>query len=326
MEFNVFEQFKGFERTTEAPRTPEEQGTRFFLGGHLGPRLEPHIDDAAARARMSRRNFLATASALPAAMLSVNKVTGMRFFEVTEAAAYDAAAAKEIKISRKPGADFIVDAHTHICTRKDGYIPGVNTTERGMWFVQLLDDLGKAMGLPNGTKDMTVENFGKLILEGSDTSVAIFNPFGFREDYGGKDMIPIEEQAEVKQRWPDRTVMLGGGLTPNQGLRETLDRLQMFVEKARKLGIKNIGCHKGIPFGQFMARYAHPEDLDAACDDFPDLNFIAYHSAWPYQGELAALKGFKPQRKNLYAEVGSTFAATVSSRPLECAHVLGTLL
>src|SRR5439155_22508303 len=33
-----------------------------------------------------------------------------------------------------------------------------------------------------------------------------------------------------------------------------------------------------------------------------------------------------PQRKNLYAEVGSTFAATVTNRPLECAHVLGTLL
>src|SRR5919198_350935 len=311
MEFNVFEQFKGFERTTEAPRTPEEQGTRFFLGGHLGPRLEEHIDDAAARARMSRRNFLATASALPAAMLAVNKVTGMRFFDVTAAEAYEPAAAKEIKISRKPGADFIVDAHTHICTRKDGYIPGVNTTERGMWFVQLLDDLGKAMGLPNGTKDMTVENFGKLILEGSDTSVAIFNPFGFREDYGGKDMIPIEEQAEVKKR---------GWWFDDQKLAYPI------WEKARKLGIKNIGCHKGIPFGQFMARYAHPEDLDAACDDFPDLNFIAYHSAWPYHHELAALKGFKPQRKNLYAEVGSTFAATVTNRPLECAHVLGTLL
>ena len=359
MEFNVFEHFKGFERASEGPRTPEEQGTRFFLGGHLGPRISDHLDASAGKAGLSRRNFLASASALPAAMLAVNHITGMRFFDVTPAEAYEPAAAKEIKISRKPGSDFIVDAHTHICTRKDGYIPGVNTTERGMWYVQLLDDLGKAMGLPNGTKDMTVENFGKLILEGSDTSVAIFNPFGFREDYGGKDMIPIEEQAEVKQRWPTRSVMLGGGLTPNQGLSETLERMTMFVEKyqisglklytfdstkkrgwwfddqkqaypmwekARKLGLKNIGCHKGIPFGQFMARYAHPEDLDAVCDDFPDLNFIAYHSAWPYQGELAALKGFKPQRKNLYAEVGSTFAATVTNRPLECAHVLGTLL
>src|SRR5712664_954637 len=279
MEFNVFEHFKGFERTSEGPRTPEEQGTRFFLGGHLGPRISEQLDVSARRAGLSRRNFLASASALPAAMLAVNNITGMRFFDVAAAEAYEPAAAKEIKVSRKPGNDFIVDAHTHICTRKDGYIPGVNTTERGMWFVQLLDDLGKAMGLPNGTKDMTVENFGKLILEGSDTSVAVFNPFGFREDYGGKDMIPIEEQAEVKKRWPTRTVMLGGGLTPNQGLSETLERMTMFVEKyqisglklytfdstkkrgwwfddqklaypmwekARKLGLKNIGCHKGI--------------------------------------------------------------------------------
>ncbi len=359
MEFNVFEYFKGYKRTTPGPMTPEEQGTSYFLAGHMGERISEHVDVYAAKAGLSRRNFLGTASGFAAAMLAVNEITGMKFFDVTKAEAADPAAAKEIKVARKPGADFIVDAHTHICWRKDGYIPGVNTSERGMWFVQLLDDLGKAMGLPNGTKDMTVENFGKLILEGSDTSVAIFNPFGFREDYGGKDMIPIEEQAEVKQRWPDRTVMLGGGLTPNQGLGETLDRLQMFVEKykisglklytfdstpqrgwwfddqqkaypiwekARALGVKNIGCHKGIPFGQFMARYAHAEDFDAVCDDFPDLNFIAYHSAWPYHAELAALKAFKPQRKNMYCEVGSTFAATVTSRPLECAHVLGTLL
>src|SRR5437762_11170946 len=241
MEFNVFEYFKGYQRGTSGPRTPEEQGAAFFLGGHMGPRVSEHIDASAAKAGMSRRNFLGSASALPAAMLAVNKVTGMGFFDVTPAEAYEPAAAKEIKISRKPGQDFIVDAHKHICTRKDGYIPGVNTTERGMWFVQLLDDLGKAMGLPNGTKDMTVENFSKLILEGSDTSVAIFNPFGFREDYGGKDMIPIEEQAEVKQRWPDRTVMLGGRLTPNQGRGETLERLTMFVEKYQISGLKQIG-------------------------------------------------------------------------------------
>ena len=359
MELNIFEYFKDYKRTTRGPMTPEEQGTTFFLGGHLGPQISPQLDDYAAKAKLSRRDFLGTASGLAAAMLAVNKITGMRFFEVSEAEAADPKAAAEIKLAKKTGTDFIVDQHTHICIRRDGYIPGVNTTEKGMWFVRLLDDLGKANGLPNGTKDMSVENYGKLLLEGSDTSIAIFNPFGFREDYGGKDMVPIEEQAEIKRLWPDRTVMLGGGLTPNQGLSETLERLQMFVEqykiaglklytfdstpqrgwwfddqklaypiweKCRQLGIKNIGCHKGIPFGQFMARYAHAEDFDAVCDDFTDLNFIAFHAAWPYHNELAALKGFKPQRQNLFAEVGSTFAATVTNRPLECAHVLGTLL
>jgi hypothetical protein len=35
MELNVFEYFKGYRPTTPGPRTPEEQGTAFFLGGHL---------------------------------------------------------------------------------------------------------------------------------------------------------------------------------------------------------------------------------------------------------------------------------------------------
>ncbi len=49
---------------------------------------------------MSRRAFLGSASALPAALLAVNKITGMKFFDVTEAEAYESAAAKEIKVSR----------------------------------------------------------------------------------------------------------------------------------------------------------------------------------------------------------------------------------
>src|SRR4051812_36011978 len=167
MEFNVFEYFKDYKRTSNGPMTPEEQGTSFFLGGHMGKRIRELAEPYADKAGVSRRGFFGTASGFAATMLAVNAITGMKFFEVTEAEAADQAAAKEIRISRKPGNDFIVDAHTHICTRKDGYIPGVNTTEKGMWFVELLDDLGKSMGLPNGTKDMTVENFGKLILQES---------------------------------------------------------------------------------------------------------------------------------------------------------------
>ena len=166
MEFNVFEYFKDYKPpTTDGPVTSEAQGTSFFLGGPMGKRIREHVEPYADKSGMSRRAFFGTASGFAATMLAVNKITGMQFFEVTEAEAADQVAAKEIMISRKAGPDFIVDVHTHICTRKDGYIPGVNTTEKGMWFVRLLDDLGKAQGLPNGTKDMTVENFGKLILE-----------------------------------------------------------------------------------------------------------------------------------------------------------------
>ena len=85
--------------------------------------------------------------------------------------------------------------------------------------------MGKAFGMANGTRDMNVENYGKLILQESDTTVGMFNPFGFREDYGGQDMIPMEYQVGVRDKWPKSTIMLAGGLTPNQGLSVTLDRL-----------------------------------------------------------------------------------------------------
>ena len=359
MEFNYLNHFKGMSKVGSDPTNSYEQGTQYFAGGNLGDRVQAHMEDLSGHTEVSRRNFFKSACGFAGAMLAVNYATGMKFFNVSEAEAQEVAAHEEVKQTLKGKTGFVVDQHTHICTRAEGYIKGVNTTEKGMWFVDLLDGLGKAMGLPNGTSDMNVENFGKLLLEGSDTDVAIFNPFGFREDYGGKDMIPIEEQAEVRKAFPTRTIMMGGGLTPNQGVQETLDRLEMFVEdyqisglklytfdstdkkgwwfddeklaypiweKCRDLGIKNIGCHKGIPFGQFMARYAHVDDFDRVCDDFLDLNFIAFHSAWPYHTELTAFKGFKPQRTNMFAELGSTFAATVSSRPLECAHVLGTLV
>ena len=77
MEFNVFEYFKGYKRTTNGPMTPEEQGASFFLAGHMGERITEHVDVYAAKAGMSRRNFLGTASGFAAAMLAVNQITGM---------------------------------------------------------------------------------------------------------------------------------------------------------------------------------------------------------------------------------------------------------
>ncbi len=357
MEFNILQHFKGLEHMPKDPFNGDEIGASLFLSGNMGDRISQKMDGYAKRAGMSRRNFLKSGLGFSAAMLAVNETTGMKFFEINAAEAADLDAKKEYMLRARASNDFIVDVHTHVCTRPGHYEAGKNATERGMWFVQLLDDLGKAFGLKNGTRDMNVENYGKMILQESDTTVGIFNPFGFREDYGGEDMIPMSYQKQVRDKWPKNTIMLAGGLTPNHGLDVTLDRLRKYVaedkisglklytfdstkkkgwwfddeklaypiwEECRKLGVKNIGCHKGIPFGQFYARYAHCEDFDATADDFLDLNFIAYHSAWPYHNELAAMKGFKPQRKNLYCEVGSTFAATVTSRPLECAHVLGT--
>ena len=319
MEFNFRKHFNGIDGKAVNPANPYEQGTAYFTSGHdVGGEVQTRMEEMAEHTEVGRRDFFRSACGFAGAMLAVNAATGMKFFKVDEAEAREIAATSEVKDFLKGNTGPVVDQHTHICTREEGYIEGKNTTEQGMWFVDLLDGLGKAMGLPNGTSDMNVENYGKLLLDGSDTDVGIFNPFGFREDYGGRDMIPMEEQAEVKEQWPNRTIMLAGGLTPNQGVTETLERLEDYVtnyntsglklytfdstpqkgwwfddekmaypiwEKCLELGITNVGCHKGIPFGQFMARYAHVEDFDKACDDFLGINFIAFHSAWPYHNE-----------------------------------------
>jgi predicted TIM-barrel fold metal-dependent hydrolase len=49
-------------------------------------------------------------------------------------------------------------------------------------------------------------------------------------------------------------------------------------ETLRKHGVRNICVHKGVP-GLFLAEYCHTHDVARTVADFPDLNFIAYHSA-----------------------------------------------
>src|SRR5438876_9939326 len=101
MEFNVFEYFKGYKRTTRGPMTPEEQGTSFFLAGNMGEQISERVDTCAAKDRLSRRNFLGTASGLAAAMLAVDEINGMQFFGLPEAEAYHVAAEQATQVARK---------------------------------------------------------------------------------------------------------------------------------------------------------------------------------------------------------------------------------
>jgi uncharacterized protein len=113
-----------------------------------------------------------------------------------------------------------------------------------------------------------------------------------------------------------------------------------FIEKARALGVKTICAHKG--FGA-DSPHASPEDVPAAARDFPDVDFVVYHSGFertgppegPYtavtanQGINRLISAIKRQRvapnSNVYAELGSTWW-TVMRDPTQAAHVLGKLL
>jgi uncharacterized protein len=113
-----------------------------------------------------------------------------------------------------------------------------------------------------------------------------------------------------------------------------------FIEKARELRIKTICAHKGFGAG---SRYASPADVPGAARDFPDVNFIVYHSGFeadgppegPYtpatanQGLNRLITAMRKQgvgpNQNVYAELGSTWWMIMRD-PDQAAHVLGKLL
>ena len=117
------------------------------------------------------------------------------------------------------------------------------------------------------------------------------------------------------------------------------------LQLARKQGVKNICVHKGLPFPGDPSLWS-PMDVPRAAKDFPELNFLVYHSGFrdlqeslpaaadgfktnahvPWVSDLCAWKKKNPQVSNIYMEMGSTFALMVSTSPMLAAHVLGMII
>ncbi len=116
-------------------------------------------------------------------------------------------------------------------------------------------------------------------------------------------------------------------------------------------GFRNISIHKGLSTNEpepGRAELGHPRDIPQAAHDWPQFNFIIYHSSIkPSFWVLDALNDVKSgdtlegvpnikwvtemavlaaPYKNVYAEIGTTFASSVITFPTVCAHILGQLL
>lgn len=115
------------------------------------------------------------------------------------------------------------------------------------------------------------------------------------------------------------------------------------IEQARRLGVKRIAAHKGLPLFGFDPSYASPRDIGVVARLYPDVQFIVYHSGWdpntglegPWDPDdadhginvlIKSLKDNKvPPNSNVWAELGSTWRGVMSD-PTQAAHVLGKLL
>ena len=102
------------------------------------------------------------------------------------------------------------------------------------------------------------------------------------------------------------------------------------LERARKLGVRRVCVHKGLPLGP-VADYNHPRDLIKAAKDFPDIDFLvvprgrssrvsatpgAVRTSVPWTTEFCQMMKQEPGIKNVYMELGSTFGMTVAIQPL----------
>ncbi len=118
--------------------------------------------------------------------------------------------------------------------------------------------------------------------------------------------------------------------------------------KDKKPGFRNICVHKGLAPGPPDPLRGHPGDLPKAARDWPNLNFITYHSCiqsgmfmFDALEEVRSgnLRGGVPDISwtteyaqlvapfpNVYAEIGTTWASTIVTFPTVAAHIMGQLM
>src|SRR5207245_118711 len=124
-----------------------------------------------------------------------------------------------------------------------------------------------------------------------------------------------------------------------------------FYEKLAKAGLVNVCVHKGLyPFSTTksfpqLVEYADVRDVGKAAKDWPQLNFVIYHSAFRFTGgewnngwaqfeqtgrvdwvsDLAEIPA-KYGVKNVYGDLGQIFAQSTVAEPRLCAAMMGTLV
>ena len=328
----------------------------------------------AKRLAMARRAFLVSACGAASTLLAINRAYATRgprgsFFDVPAEAALDAQLAR----STLDTGEFIFDVQGHFVNPSGAWTkalpPGAQPLKS---FAQNKQCEAAAQ---SGLAYLTCLNgdaFIKDVFLDSDTDLCVLS---FVPSTRKGEPLTIEEAAAtasiVERMQGTHRLLLHGRVNPNQdGDLETMDMLAekyrvaawktytqwgpdgkgffldddvglAFIEKARKLGIRNIAVHKGLPFGQRSYEHSTCADIGRVARRFPDVNFLIYHSGFvagaaegPYDPQrsdgidalITSLRenGVAPGA-NVYAELGSTWRFLMRD-PDAAAHGIGKLL
>jgi predicted TIM-barrel fold metal-dependent hydrolase len=344
-------------------------------------RLLTMADVMGQKAGLSRRRFFQTASGMAAAFVAMNEVYGALFDATTaEAATPDQAQARAISLQDQ----FIMDMHTHFLrddTRLTGFVAMRTAVGRAGWNKTLTDkeQTIEDLKFENYKKEMFLDSDTKIALISSAPSEIPQDWFltnaqmaaarekvnrdaGYRRLFAHAIFTPgrpgwLDDLDAALTLKPESCK----GYTVGDNTHKELSKYPWRMddekvayrgyEKMLKAGIRNVCVHKGLfppsVERQFphLVRYADVSDVGKAAKDWPQLNFIIYHSAYRHVGgdPAAALAEFErtgriawtsdladiPEKygvRNVYGDLGQIFATTLIAQPRICAALMGTLI
>ena len=327
---------------------------------------------------LSRRQFLRSSCGMAAAFLAMNAVHGSIFrVDKAEAEDMDAAAAARKYFDHQ----FIFDVQLHFV--RDEYawkgLTGLRRYAR-KWNTNLTDEKTtlEQLKFENFLDEVFLQSQTKIgLLSGAPSddpakwfltndeiarACAVVNSIaGSRRLLGHAIITPGQpgwldeiDRAVAKLKpasWKGYTI--GDPLGPSRYPWRLDDEKLVYpaYEKMVRSGIRNVCIHKGLLPQDYqktfpdLRKYATVDDVGKAARDWPQLNFIIYHSAIrplqsfteeyirsfeqngyiPWVSDLAEI----PSRygvDNVYAELGTAFATSAITYPRHCAVLLGTLL
>ena len=328
----------------------------------------------AKRLGISRREFLISACGAATALLAFNRANATAakrggFFEIEPKAALEPQLA-QARVGGK--GEFIFDVQGHFVDPTGAWVKAA-PADAFKWSPKTNCDLGSKPGARSYLNCLGPEEFVKDVFLDSDTDMMVLSFVPSR-----RDAEPLTIQAaDAVRRIVDRMegthrLLLHGRVNPNQpGDLEAMDELKerwkisawktytqwgvdgkgyflsddvgtRFIEKARRLGIKVICVHKGLPFGRESYEHSQCSDIGVVAKRFPDVKFLVYHSGFvtgvperAFTGRGASdgidtlirslvENGIKPD-SNVYAELGSTWRFLMRE-PTSAAHALGKLI
>src|SRR5438270_6816452 len=109
----------------------------------------------------------------------------------------------------------------------------------------------------------------------------------------------------------------------SRGWKLTDPEAQMFLDKCKELGIKNIHAHKGPTIWPLDKDAFDVKDIDIAATSNPELNFIVEHVGLPRIEDFCFMATQEP---NVYAGLAVAIGGLMHARPRFFAKVMGELL